>query len=382
MSLIQKKDYSNIICSFQVGDSPVETIRQLMQEGQHDALLRKRPCKFIIAGPSRTGDALPWNDALFSSLFDLFIYFSEQMIFWEELEFCLDHGGIIPYHRYAKPLIFEANRLSLFRKLNLKITGYIDPPHLDDDEYYFPGIQLNHRLESLSLLMDGFAYEFTSGDLSALRHVLTTSKSLRNLSIQDFHGYQIPNLNHILKAVQNSDSLESLGMTICDGYSSRMLSTFVDLAVNHCTNLKKITAFNYDTTTINKEDLERLLSTAAVVFHNPILFEFKLGCSLPADLLPLLVALRWTHPKLWLDCDKNITSSLHFVNSFHVLRDMIPLNLWPQMLERAIHTGIPDQVLFDLLQSPSLLAILEPKTKPNWSPMPQDAQSHATSTHS
>jgi hypothetical protein len=116
-----------------------------------------------------------WTRDLLRSILEVLHHFEDKAIQWEEFRF-IDNEGHVDF---APILIVEANKLSLFKTLNLDICqSELDPS--DDKEFFLPGLSLNKRLQTLKM---GCGGSMTHADSLGLCDLLKTTSSLKTLEL-------------------------------------------------------------------------------------------------------------------------------------------------------------------------------------------------------
>jgi hypothetical protein len=223
-----------------------------------------KPGKFRIRSPD-------WDDELLRIFMELFEYFSDEHIIWDEFELCLHGAYDTQSWRYTRPFLATANARSIFKRLRLEIHllfGPDDPPD-QESSFLLSGIELNKHLESIDLHLRGSReclFHVTAGDFRALNRLLQTTQCLRELSFSgmatfdqalfceglaenrsvqkakfDFFGCEISDesIATVIKAVAKHRQLQSLTL-IPSFHSSELTSEALKLLLVTSTSLTSL----------------------------------------------------------------------------------------------------------------------------------------------
>lgn len=144
-----------------------------------------------------------WTDKLLESILEVFQYFARQGIVWETFHF-IDSDGL---PKFTPVIILEANKLNLFKCMDLQI--YLAEDHerknlSEDVEFFFPGFNLNQRLESLKIYC---ANVMTRADSLGLHYLINTTTTLKTLVLRSMEGLDA---NLLSQALYQNATLEKV----------------------------------------------------------------------------------------------------------------------------------------------------------------------------
>ena len=145
--------------------------------------LKERDFQVRKPGRFRIYDDVDWNHGLLGALLDLFFYFSERKIVWEEFILFCDKSC----NGFTRQLLHSVNALHSFQKISFDCLG--DP---QEGENICPGISLNKNLETVCI---GYNHSKKGGhllsqaDFLALNRLLATTKSLKALELHNVTNF-------------------------------------------------------------------------------------------------------------------------------------------------------------------------------------------------
>ena len=172
-----------------------------------ERILSLKERNFFIRKPGqfRIYDDVDWDHELLGTILDIFFYFQQNKIIWEEfiLFICYNNNNNNNNNngRFTRQLLHSLNGLHSFKKISFNCLGRggggckLVPQNINGVENIFPGIHLNKNLESICI---GYTttkntnntnttngHLISQADFLALNNLLSTTKSLKVLELHN-----------------------------------------------------------------------------------------------------------------------------------------------------------------------------------------------------